>query len=265
VKEQVVSEDFTAFFADTCPGMLAKAIVLSGHRQDAEDAVQEAYTEALRAWPRIADYESPEAWVYKVMRQRLWAASRRASRQVPSGVDLKVPAGSLDDPERTAEVRAVIVALGALPGKMRLPMVMHCLNGTPQGEVAHELGLARGTVGFYVHSARRLLEKQLGLTAAGYADQQLVRVAAGAAAADLTDLADPADQLVSRLRAAESWLRAGLEDDVVIVSAIGAAVTADASGGRRRDRGSGSRWRLGRGRSGDLTEAVTDAGERGSQ
>ena len=71
-----MAEDFAAFFASTCPGMIAKAILLSGHRQEAEDAVQEAYTEALRSWHRIGAYDSPEAWVYKVMRQRLWA--RRA-------------------------------------------------------------------------------------------------------------------------------------------------------------------------------------------
>ena len=137
-----MAEDFAAFFASTCPGMIAKAILLSGHRQEAEDAVQEAYTEALRSWHRIGAYDSPEAWVYKVMRQRLWAAARRASRQVPSGVELRVPGGSLADPVRTAEARAVIAALAGLPGKMRFVVVMHCLNGMPQGDVAREHGLA---------------------------------------------------------------------------------------------------------------------------
>jgi LysM repeat protein len=94
MKEKGMAQDFSAFFVSTCPGMLAKAILLSGHRQEAEDAVQEAYTEALRSWHRIGDYDSPEAWVYKVMRQRVWAAARRASRQVPSGVDLQVPSHS---------------------------------------------------------------------------------------------------------------------------------------------------------------------------
>src|SRR5689334_10676943 len=84
VKVKGMTEDFPAFFARTGSGMIAKAILLSGHRQEAEDAVQEAYTEALRSWHRIGAYDSPEAWVYKVMSQRLWAASRRAARQVPS-------------------------------------------------------------------------------------------------------------------------------------------------------------------------------------
>ncbi len=247
-----MAQEFTAFFASTCPGMVAKAIVLSGHRQEAEDAVQEAYTEALRSWDRIGDYDSPEAWVYKVMRQRLWASSRKASRQVPSGVDLKVPAGSMTDPERAAEARAAIAALAGLPGKLRFIVVMHCLNGMPLGDVARELGLARGTVGFYLHSARRLLEQTLGLAPDKLTDQPLVRAGSGVAAVD------PADRLVRRLRAAEGWLRIGLAGDDVTVAGLGTAVTAGArvAGDRRW-----ARWRRGRA----LEAVVTGADEGGSQ
>lgn len=229
-----MAEDFSAFFASTGPGMLAKAILLSGNRQEAEDAVQEAYTEALRCWHRIGAYDSPEAWVYKVMSQRLWAAARRASRQVPSGVDLRVPARSQADPERSAEARAAIAALAALPGKMRFVMVMHCLNGMSQEEVASELGLARSTVAVYVHSARRLLEKALGLASAAHADQSLVRVPGPTSPFRDYGQATAVDPLARRLRAAENWLREGLAGDGVTMSAIGDAVTAGAAGSRQR-------------------------------
>jgi RNA polymerase sigma factor (sigma-70 family) len=226
-----MTEDFAAFFASTCPGMLAKAILLSGHRQEAEDAVQEAYTEALRSWHRIGSYDSPEAWVYKVMSQRLWAASRRASRQVPSGLDLKVPAPSQAGPEQTAEVRAVLSALATLPGKMRFVVVMHCLNGMTQEQVARELGLARGTAAVYLHSARRLLEKTLGMAPARHADQPLVRVNVPGTPVHEPGRAAEAP-LTHSLRAAENWLREGLADDGATVPAIGAAVAAGAAGER---------------------------------
>jgi RNA polymerase sigma-70 factor (ECF subfamily) len=233
-----MTDDFAQFFASTCPGMLAKAILLSGHRQEAEDAVQEAYTEALRAWHRIGGYDSPEAWVYKVMSQRLWAASRRASRQTPSGLDLKVPAPAQAGPERTAEARAVIAALAALPGKMRFVMVMHCLNGMSQEEVARELGLARGTVAVYLHSARRLLERTLDMTPARHADQPLVRVAVPSAPVQEPDPA--AGPLAHSLRAAETWLCDGLADAGDTMSALGAAVAA---GAREQRPGIWRRWR----------------------
>jgi Sigma-70, region 4 len=129
---------------------------------------------------------------------------------------------------------------------MRFVVVMHCLNGMPQGEVASELGLARGTVAVYLHSARQLLKKSLGLAPARHIDQPLVRVAARVAgpASEFGEPGVAADPLARSLRAAESWLRAGLAADDATVSAIGAAVTAGATGGTSgRRTGRWRRWR----------------------
>ncbi|MDH6107828.1 RNA polymerase sigma factor (sigma-70 family) [Kitasatospora sp. MAP12-15] len=229
--------EFEDFFAKTCSGMLRKARML-GHQQDAEDAVQEAYVEAFRVWHRIGGYESPEAWVYKIMRQRLWKAASHKSRQTPSGLDLEVAGPA---PDLTDHVHEVIDALDALPGKMRFVMVMHCLNGMPQKQVARELGLADGTVRFYVHTARRLLEKILGLTPAKRrADQDLVSVPS----ADALSLRRPGpafapdDPIVLSLRAAEDWLRAEFEDQDAAQRRIRAAVATVASSPAQPE----SRW-----------------------
>jgi RNA polymerase sigma factor (sigma-70 family) len=231
--------DFAVFFARTRPGMLAKAIMLSGHRQDAEDAVQEAYTEAFRSWHRIGGYESPEAWVYKVMSQRLWKASRRQSRQTPSGLELQVCVPSQADPESTAQAREVIAALAALPGRMRFVMAMHCLDGMTQEEVARELGLARGTVAVYVHTARRLLEKTLGMAPVlRRADQPLVSVPLPTGRYPGSDLA-PRDPLALALRAAEDWLREGFDEDERDAARLLRAVVAAGGSGAPRGRG---RW-----------------------
>ena len=74
--EAVKPAEFHTFFECSCPGMLARALLLAGHRQDAEDAVQQAYVEALRRWERVGRYDSPDAWVYKIVKQRLWATAR---------------------------------------------------------------------------------------------------------------------------------------------------------------------------------------------
>lgn len=75
--EAVEPVDFRTFFERSCPGMLARALLIAGDRQDAEDAVQQAYVEALRWWERVGRYDSPDAWVYKIVKQRLWAVARR--------------------------------------------------------------------------------------------------------------------------------------------------------------------------------------------
>ncbi|MFF3763676.1 RNA polymerase sigma factor [Streptomyces sp. NPDC001922] len=200
------AEEFDRFFVRTRPRMLARAVLMTGHRQTAEDAVQDAYTEALRHWHRIASYDSAEAWVHKVMTQRVWAAGRRGRRQLPSGLDVPLPPHP--SVERTAEVRETLGALAGLPPAQRAAVVLHCLEGLTQEETAQRLGVTRGTVASAVHSARRTLARVLGLSEEhGTADQHLVATAAPGPALL------PADRLALRLRNAEEWLRDGWESD----------------------------------------------------
>jgi RNA polymerase sigma factor (sigma-70 family) len=170
--------DFDTFFADSWSDMLARALVLSGSRHDAEDAVQEAYAEALSGWDRISGYDNPGAWVYKIVRQRLWKSARRWGRV--GSADLTTWHATEGDPERFTEATFALAALITLPDRQRVVMVMHCLHQMDQQEIADELGLSRGTVGATIFKARRKLEKALGIkdTVTG---QALVR---GAAPAD---------------------------------------------------------------------------------
>lgn len=153
--------DFDTFFADSWSDMLARALMLSGSRHDAEDAVQEAYAEALSGWDRISGYDNPGAWVYKVVRQRLWKSARRWRRV--GSADLTTWHTTEGDPERFTEATAALAALIALPDRQRTVMVMHCLHQMDQQEIADELGLARGTVAATIFKARRKLEKALGM------------------------------------------------------------------------------------------------------
>lgn len=172
--------DFGSFAACTYSAILARAIMLCGHRQDAEDAVQEAYCEALQRWDRIGGYDSAEAWVYKVMTQRLWRARRRWAKTLDAARDLPVPAGSR--PDQVAEAHEVLRLLAGLPPARRVALVLHCLYGKPQEEIARELGVRRGTVAASIHQGRRTLEEALGLTPARGQDarEALMSVARGA-------------------------------------------------------------------------------------
>lgn len=201
------AEKFDQFFVRTRPRLLARAVLMTGHRQTAEDAVQEAYTEALRHWHRIASYDSAEAWVHKVMTQRVWAAGRRGRRHLPSGLDVPVP--PQPSVERTAEVRETLGALAGLPPAQRAAVVLHCLEGLTQEETAQRLGVTRGTVASAIHAARRTLARVLGVSEEhGTADQHLVATATGPGPALL-----PADRLALRLRIAEEWLRDAWESE----------------------------------------------------
>jgi len=155
--------DFDSFFADSGPEMLARALVLSGNRQDAEDAVQDAYVEALVRWELISHYDNPGAWVYKLVRQRLWKAARRRARWSPlRATEAEGLRATEGDPERFSEAVLTLAALAKLPGRQRMVMVMHCLHQLEQQQIAAELGVSRGAVAASIFKARRSLEKTLG-------------------------------------------------------------------------------------------------------
>lgn len=153
--------DFNSFFASSRSDMLARALVLAGSRHDAEDAVQEAYVEALRVWDRVSGYDNPGAWVYRIVRQRLWKSARRWRRVGP--VDLLATwRADEGDPARFVEASAALAALAALPTRQRTVMVMYCLHQMGQQQIADELGLTRGTVASTIFKARRKLMIALG-------------------------------------------------------------------------------------------------------
>lgn len=154
--------DFDTFFAGSWTDMLARALVLANSRHDAEDAVQEAYAEALRGWDRVSGYDNPGAWVYRIVRQRLWKSARRWRRIGP--VDLLATWQTDEgDPVRFVEAAAALTALAALPARQRMVMVMYCLHQLEQQQIADELGLSRGTVAATIFKARRKLAVELGM------------------------------------------------------------------------------------------------------
>jgi len=128
--------DFETFFACAYGRVLAQVIMLCGSREDAEDVTQEAFLEAYRAWDRIAGYELPEAWVYRAAVQRLWKAQRRRRTGQDRLPDLPVPVRA--SPEQTAEAREALRLLAALPPRQRVTMVLFCLHGWSQNEIATE-------------------------------------------------------------------------------------------------------------------------------
>jgi RNA polymerase sigma-70 factor (ECF subfamily) len=162
--------DFDEFFTSSRAEMVARALMLSGSRHDAEDAVQEAYTAAWSQWDRISGYDSPGAWVYKVVRQRLWKSAKRWRRVSSVGVDDLAQLRSAEgDPQRFVEAVAALAAMAQLPHRQRMVLVMHCLQQMEQQQIADELGLSRGAVAASIFKARRKLEKALGMKDTGLA------------------------------------------------------------------------------------------------
>ncbi len=147
-----------------------------GHREDAEDTMQETL---LRVEPMLKKIASPRAlavWLYKVARSRCLMSRRRSKfaggpelsldALMPESEDLEALAAEREkDPERSLLRResqaAVRAAIDKLPPEYRLVLVLHDMEELSTEEVAKISGLRPGTVRVRLHRARLFLRQQL--------------------------------------------------------------------------------------------------------
>lgn len=148
-----------------------------GHREDAEDTMQETL---LRAARQLPSFESPEAlavWLYKVARSRCLMSRRRskfAPRQhlsleevLPDRAELEALASQDHDgsPEQQllrAESREELQqAVLRVPPPYRMVLVLHDMEELSPGEIARITGLRPGTVRVRLHRARAFLRNEL--------------------------------------------------------------------------------------------------------
>jgi len=145
-----------------------------GHREDAEDTMQEVLYRSLRHLVRIDDPSALAVWLYTVTRNRCWRMRRRsahAGKQVsldelmPGQPELaRLLQDSAPGPEeravKSAEQDLLQRAVLRLPPQLRIVLVLHDMEELDTGELAAILGLKPGTVRVRLHRARLLLRQE---------------------------------------------------------------------------------------------------------
>lgn len=124
-----------------------------GSDADCLDAVQNALT---KAWLKRDTVKSIafRAWLVRIVINECYSLHRKRRRETlvsdvePAGMELP-PDPSLRE------------ALDGLGDKLRLPVVLHYLEGFTVREVAHLLGIPKGTVQWRLSRARTLLRDAL--------------------------------------------------------------------------------------------------------
>lgn len=203
-----MSGDFEDFFRTSYPRMMARAVLLCGNRDDAEDAVAQAFAEVARNWDTAGGYDAPEAYLHVTMTRKAFRLLKRRRRQEEVAA-LELPVSPYATPHEAFAAKEVLAAVAALPPVQRAVLVHCCLDGMKQQEVAKLLRIQRGTVAAHLSKARETLRHQLGLAVA-VPDDGLVAVRV--------------DRLVESLRRAERWLAEGFDADVEARHRIRAAI-----------------------------------------
>jgi RNA polymerase sigma-70 factor (ECF subfamily) len=153
------SDQFDEFYTASVRRVSGYVYALTGDAGETEDVVQEAYGRAWQHWEQVGSYGNPEAWVrtvayrIRVSRWRRAAAGFKAHRRHGPAPDL---------PELGVDYVALIAALRAIPANQCRAIVLHYLVGLTIDEIAHETGVAPGTVKSQLSRARTRLATLLG-------------------------------------------------------------------------------------------------------
>lgn len=138
--------------------VLGLAYVLTGNRSAAEEITQEAFTAAYRQWNKVSSYDSPGAWVRRVVCNHAASSLRKGLREVRALLRLsaRIQDISLDrsDYEFWQTVRQ-------LPTRQAQAIALHYLEDLTVEQIADVLDCSNGTVKTHLSRARQAITKHL--------------------------------------------------------------------------------------------------------
>lgn len=146
-----------------------------GHREDAEDTMQEVLYRSLRHLARIEEPRALAVWLYTVTRNRCWRMRRSATHKAKQlSLDELMPdegelARLLRDPAPGPEANLLHgeqrdllrQAVLRIPPQLRIVLVLHDMEDLDTDEVAQILALQPGTVRVRLHRARLSVRKEI--------------------------------------------------------------------------------------------------------
>lgn len=160
--EALISRYYTAIYR------LAQSILYDP--DDADDAAQETFLRALRAWNSFQPGGNLKAWLstiaIRLCRDRL---RRRQARQRMEGVLQALHLASPPPPSPEESLlaqegsQALWAAVQALDEKHRLPVILRFVQGMSAPEIALALEVPEGTVHSRLHNAVHKLHDRLDL------------------------------------------------------------------------------------------------------
>jgi RNA polymerase sigma-70 factor (ECF subfamily) len=109
---------------------------LLGSDQNLEDIVQETFVIGLRSLERLRDASALRCWLKTIAVRRVQKqlASRYRARQLEDELSLMMP--QVNEPCAREDVHALYQALADLPDKLRIPWMLHHIEGETLETVA---------------------------------------------------------------------------------------------------------------------------------
>jgi RNA polymerase sigma-70 factor (ECF subfamily) len=149
---------YDAFFREWFPRLVSLGATMTGRRDVAHDAAQEALLRAHRRWDEVAGYGAPGAWVRKVTTNLLLDHLRSAGRE-HAAVERLGRRGADLGGEPALDRWSDLVA--GLPAGQRAIVTLYYADDQSVDAIADVLGIAPGTVKAQLFKAREALRTQL--------------------------------------------------------------------------------------------------------
>jgi RNA polymerase sigma-70 factor (ECF subfamily) len=136
------------------------ATAILGHREDALDAVQEAFIDAFQALDRFDLSRRFYPWFYTILRNccyKLAASRKRRETEDTAELELLAPVPDVTHEETMLLERA----LRELSPPERELLTLKHLDGLSSEELAERLGVPQGTIMSRLYHARKHLRQRL--------------------------------------------------------------------------------------------------------
>ena len=160
---------------------------MCGHRQDAEDTMQEVLFRSLKHLSKLEDANALAAWLYTVTRNRCHRMRRghfegngkrlSLDEMIPDDEELRsLLAETKTGPEDAAihgeEHRFLHQAVLQIPTPLRMVLVLHDMEELSSEQIARILDLQIGTVRVRLHRARLAVRKEMTKLLKGRSEQR---------------------------------------------------------------------------------------------
>jgi RNA polymerase sigma-70 factor (ECF subfamily) len=115
------------------------AYAVTGRRDLADDAAQDAFVNAIRSWSRFDSSRPFAPWIAKIAVNRARDLLRAERRRKLASLD------EMTESPARADVGGLLVAVATLPVEQREAVVLHHVLGFSLREVAEVVGVPEGT------------------------------------------------------------------------------------------------------------------------
>lgn len=175
--------DFHTLFEQARPQLLAVARRVVRSAADAEDVVQQAFVNAIRAADKFEGRAEATSWMYRITYNTALMHLRKKRRKGADSLDAMVPSVAEHAVQKAAEpppsadaqldqmrLREVLAeAVGALSDTDQRIVILRLEQGWSTQQVADDVGLSPAAIKTRLHRARQVLQRQLTPTRALFA------------------------------------------------------------------------------------------------